>query len=72
MSGGQEFLIRGFVPPHDIKHGSLPYCRPLSSLREGDGRVPCHEEVAARGGDKGGHEADEVVVHIARVAQCGG
>jgi len=33
---------------------------------------PGHEKVASRGGDQARHEADEVIVHVARVAQSGG
>lgn len=37
----------------------------------GEGGVGGHEEVAARGGDERGEDADEVVVHVARVAEGG-
>ena len=37
----------------------------------GERRVAGHEEVEARRGDEGRDEADEVVVHVARVAQRG-
>ena len=38
----------------------------------GEGRVPRHEVVEAWRGDEGGNEANQVVVHVARIPQrCG-
>lgn len=38
-------------------------------LLERDGGVPGHEEMAARSGDQRGQQSDQVVVHVAGVAQ---
>ena len=38
----------------------------------GERRVSSHEEVQAWCGDEGGNQANQVVVHVARVPQGGG
>ena len=44
----------------------------LSYLRVcGERGVASHEEVEVRGGDEGGDETDEVIVHVGGVAQGG-
>lgn len=53
---------------HDIQHRCLAYCGGCN-LREHDGCVTGHEEMATRGGDEGGDEADEVVVHVTGITQ---
>lgn len=40
-------------------------------LVSGEWCVPSHEEVEARCGDERGNQANEVVVHVAWVPQCG-
>lgn len=45
---------------------------PSYRLVRGEGGVTSHEEVEPRCGNEGGDEADEVIVHVSRVAQGGG
>jgi hypothetical protein len=66
MSSSEEWR----VPAHDIKNRGLPNTRDLA-LRQHDGRVSGHQEMASRGWDEGGDEANEVIVHVARVAESG-
>ncbi len=70
MKFNSDILDR-FIPAHDIEHSGLAHRRG-AHLREVDRRVSSHEEVAARRGDERGHQPDEVVVHVARVAKRGG
>jgi hypothetical protein len=60
-------------PPHDIQHRCFSDPRNLS-LRQDNGRVSSHQEVASRSWNERGHETDEIVVHVAGVAKgrCGG
>lgn len=57
---------------HDVEHGGLAHRLSLLDLVAGKGGVGSHEEVGARGGDERGEDADEIVVHVARVTQRGG
>ena len=50
----------------DVQDGGLPHGGRLRL--DGERGVPGHEEVAPRRGDQRRHEADEVVVHVPRVA----
>lgn len=38
----------------------------------GEGGVPSHEVVESRGGDEGGNQTNQIIVHVAGITQGGG
>jgi hypothetical protein len=54
---------------HDVEHSCLAHRLGRLCVVAREGRVRRHEEVAARDGYQARDDADEVVVHVARVAQ---
>ena len=67
--GGDHDVLSLQESPHDIEHSGLPDRADMSV--QSQRRVAGHQEVAAGRGDEGGHEADQVVVHVPRVPQGG-
>lgn len=78
QAGGEESESASkqglWVQPRERKGWSGPAGPEGCSYRlvRGEGRVTRHEEVEPWRGDERGDEADEVVVHVAGVAQGGG
>ncbi len=58
-------------PPHDVQDCRFAHRLGLLDLVAGERGVGSHEEVAAWCGDQRGENADEVVVHVARVSEGG-
>ena len=56
---------------HHVENGGFAHGFCLRDVVAREGSVGGHEEVAAWSGDKGGDDADEVVVHVAWVAEGG-
>ena len=59
---------------HDIQYCSFADSLGLFDVVASEGSVGGHEEVAARGGDKGSNNANKIVVHVAGIAEgrCAG
>ena len=55
---------------HHVKHRGL--ADRLHPCVDGQGSVTCHQEMAARRRDQRSYQSHQVVVHVARVAECGG
>lgn len=70
--GGHHAVLRLQQAPHDVEDGGFAhrFCGFDGGAREG--RVGGHEEVAAGCWDEAGDDGDEVVVHVAWVAEGSG
>jgi hypothetical protein len=70
--GGDHAVLGLEQAAHDVEDGGFADRLGLLDLVAGKRGVGGHEEVAFRGGDEGGEDGHQVVVHVARVAQGGG
>lgn len=63
-------VLRLQQSPHDVQYGCLPHRLGLLNLVTSKRRIRGHEEVASGCWNEGGQNADEVVMHVARVSKC--
>ena len=54
--------------PHDIQNSGFPDSFGLLNIVGGERRVGSHEEVASRSWNQGSNNANEIIVHIARIS----
>ena len=70
---GRDHLVLGLEETtHDIEDGSFADSFGRFDIVAGERCVARLQEMAARGGDEAGDDADEIVVHVAGIAEGGG